>query len=242
MSKDISIHRTRFDELGDWYTDNPLMRSLVALAGIIPPVSVLDAAVVARWEQAQKERFKKLLDELNKGRKYLTEELIQQEDFLYAYVSVARASILTRRKDKIRLFARLLTNACQRNRLGSFEFKENLQILDDLSYHELELLLLFKKHEERLSEVIKTRLGDSRDSRKAQWNAFAEEAEKKLSIPRANLRAALSRTARTGLFELVIGFAAEDTLGHGHTTSRFDEFLDWILAEETDSARNDGVP
>jgi hypothetical protein len=128
--------------------------------------------------------------------------------------------------------------------LGSFEFEEDLQILDDLSYHELELLLLFKKHEEQLSEVIKTGSGnlrDSRDSRKAQWNAFAEEAEKKLSIPRENLRATLSRAARTGLFELAIGWAADDTLGHGHTTPKFDEFRDWILDEDADIEPNDGV-
>jgi hypothetical protein len=221
-----------FDTLGDFYADNPLMRALVALAGLIPVASVVDAAVVAQWEKAKKERFRILLDKLSQDEEHLTEELIQQEDFIYAFISVARSSILTRQREKIRLFAQLLTNACRRKKLDSDEFEENLKILDELSLRELKLLLLFKKHEDRLSERAQKQTGDHRRS---QWDALANDAESELGISREHLSSTLSRLARTGLYEPLQGvtFASNDTLGSGNTTPKFIEFLKWILDEDT---------
>jgi hypothetical protein len=227
------------DALGNLYVDEPVIRALVALAGVFPPVSALDALVVAQWEKAKKDRFKILLDELSKGEKYLTEEIIQQEDFLYAFVSVARASILTRQREKIHLFARLLTNACERKKLGSDEFDESLDILSELSTRELKLLLLFKKHKDRLKARTKEQPGDHR---KSQWNALAEDGERELAIPREQLSSTLSRLERTGLYQTIPGstFASNETLGSGNTTPKLIEFLQWIL-DENDNLESDVI-
>jgi len=232
-----------FDALLDFYKDNPIIRALVALVGLVPVVSVysaIDAAVIAQWEKTKKERFRMLLDKLSQGEKYLTEELIQQEDFIHAFISVTRASILTRQKEKIQLFAQLLTNACRRKELDSDEFEENLTILDELSLRELKLLLLFKKHEEQLGERTKKQPGDHR---KSQWDALAREVECELGIPSEHLGSTLSRLARTGLYQPFEGtFVFNTTLGSGNTTPKFIEFLKWILDENANLKSDEEVP
>ncbi|MDF1513485.1 MAG: hypothetical protein P1S60_06715 [Anaerolineae bacterium] len=183
----------------DWYADDPIIRALAALLGSIPGVGILssplDAAIVAAAKKAKSERLRTLIDGLMQNKEYLTEELIQQEEFIYAFMAVARASVLAKRREKIHLFAQLLINACKWNKLNSDDFDEYLQILEELSVRELLLLRLYQKHEERLKERVKTESGG--DYRKSQWNALADEAEAELGIPRDQLSATLSRLART---------------------------------------------
>ena len=226
------IEKPIFDKAGDFITENPIMRALISLAGLVPVVSALDAAVVAQWEKSKQERFKKLLEELKRGEKYLTEELIQQEDFIYGFVSVTKASINTRRKEKIELFANVLKNACRWKELDSHDFEDNLSVLDEISLQELKLLALFNKHEEILAKKNKNK-SDS-NNRKDQWKEFIREAEKQLGLPKKYIKSSLSRLARTGLYELALGIVGPNTLGSGYTTEKFDDFIEWIQDEESE--------
>jgi hypothetical protein len=218
--------RSILDALGDTYANDPRVRFLVGVAKEVPAVTALDDALVARWNQARKERLKALWEELTKGERYLTEDLIQQEDFIYAFVAVSHAVVFTRNKQKIHLFARLLTYACREKLLDSDIFEENLKILEDLSLREMQLLLLYKKHEDRLRERTRSPLDDFR---REQWEALQGEAESKLDIPRQQLTSSLARLARSGLY--VPHFpqvASEKDLGNGYTSPRLIEFIQWV--------------
>jgi hypothetical protein len=221
-----TFRSSQFDKLGEIYVAHPVMRTLAALAGVVPPVSVLDEAVVARWNQAKQERFKALLEELSKGARYLTEDLIEQEDFIYAFHAISRAAVFTKNKQKVQLFARLLTYACREKLLDNDKFEENLHILEDLSLREMQLLLLFKKHEDRLRERTK---GPSDDFRRVQWEALQEEAESKLGIPRQQLESSLARLTRSGWYVPYFPqVPSEKVLGNGYTSSRLIEFMQWV--------------
>jgi hypothetical protein len=235
-SKHSKLEKVRHTAM-DIYVHNPVIRALANLLKLgesalqIPQVMAsLDEMLVVVFENAEKRRLRNLLDELCKGERYLTEELVQQEEFLYAFYAVARATALTYQKEKIQLFARLLINACRHKMLDSNEFEENLKILDELSAHEFKLLLLFREHENQLKEKVRTQPGDHS---KLQWDALAAEAESHLGIPSEHLGSTLTRLARTGLYQPLFGvsFAGNDTLGSGATTPRLNEFLKWVLDE-----------
>lgn len=137
--------QTALQRIADAYEGSPIVRALVQV--VMAPIpygigSAIGAALTSAIENMREERLRTFFDELAKGTRHLTEELIQEEDFLHAYFSTLKAAMNTRRREKIRLFARMLSNASQERRLGSDIFEEFLGILDDLSVRELQILLI----------------------------------------------------------------------------------------------------
>ncbi len=241
-SKQISLNSSKFQSLLDTYENDPLMRALVALVGGIPVfgsfASALDAALIAQWENSKAQRFKILLQELNSGQRFLTEKLIQDEPFIFAFTSITKAAINTRKKEKIALFARLLRNACIEKRHGSDEFEEYLSILDDLSYRELRILLILKKFEEDFQLQIKIldSLEQSKQS-KESWKLFQNAVSSECDIPSEQLIPILMRISRTGLCEVEPDYIIVSNeknivnMGDAYTTPRLTDFLTWLQSE-----------
>ena len=77
-------------------------------------------------------RFFVLMDELSKGEKELTSEIIESEDFVYNFLCVSKAAVNTRKNEKIEMLARLLLNSSIMETPNLDKFDEFLSILDDL--------------------------------------------------------------------------------------------------------------
>lgn len=240
LKKSDQISSETLNKLGDEYFTNPVIRGIIGLIQLAPPVSAFDEAANASWQRAKErkqkadeKRKRTLLKELYEGRQELTEELIQQEDFLFAIEAVARASLRARRDEKIHLFARLLLNACQDDNLGSDAFDEYLNILDSLTIRELKVLKLFKIHQENFTADY---LNNPQVDKQPYWEAFSKEAEKQLNIPKEHLTSILASTSRTGLFELypVGSLSGRGVFGSGQTTPRFEDFKKWIREKSSE--------
>ena len=93
------------ERLATRYEHNPIIRALVQL---IPFGfgSAADVALVTTIENIREERAHTFFDELASQDLILTEEQIENEDFLHSYFATTRAALNTRRREKIRLFAR----------------------------------------------------------------------------------------------------------------------------------------
>lgn len=121
------------DRFAHEYENNPLMRGLVTFI-LPPPLAGIDAAFVAKLKEIRVDRARTFFDELESGNAVLTPELLESEDFLHCAFITIKAALRTRRRAKIRFFARLLKSSVVE---GSFtntdEYEEYLEILDKLT-------------------------------------------------------------------------------------------------------------
>ena len=226
--RSTSLEPSPLEALVERYENNPVIQALAGLLiGLTGPfgatLSALERAIQAKVIQMHQERLRTFFDELASGRIKLTEEVIQQEDFLHAFMATTRAVLRTRREEKIRLFARLLASFGQEtDRISVDNFEDSLNILDDLSCREFFVLLTLKKYEEQTPFLE----GENELQRASRfWNQFTSEVCAKLGISTEELRGMLARLNRTGLYKTFTGAFFDYRGGMGTTTPNLDRLL-----------------
>jgi hypothetical protein len=193
-----------YNDLIKKYEKNPIIRGLIQLIpfGI---GSAVDVSLITHFHKFQYERARTFFDELFSGKVILTTDLINSEDFLHAYFATFKAALNSRRREKIKMFAQMLSSAVTSNILSNIdEYEECLQILDELSCRELLLLNILEKHEKRY-ELHKGENENKAKKSSHYLDEFFKEAQNTLSITREEVNAMLSRIKRTGCFETFAG-------------------------------------
>lgn len=230
------------------YQNNSTIRLLIGiLAALSSPIggfiSAFDGAITAKIEDMRNKRIRLFFEELSRGSYELTEELIRQEEFLHAYFATFRAAVNTRRKEKIRLFARLLLGASKDDGLGDDKYEEFLSILDDISVRELYILLTLKNFERNNPYQVNQHNEIESDAERASrfWKQFENKLQEKYAITASDLRAILNRLNRTGLYENIVGFYVDYFGGMGKLTSMFFEFTSWVQIQEEDFEEQESV-
>ena len=138
------------------YEKKPVLRALVQL---LPRGGSFDTLATHRAKEIADERLKAFFDELAEEKHELTEELIESEGFLHCYFSTVKAVINTQRREKIKMFARLLSEVISpKANVGADEYEDYLQILDELTYRELMVLNTLYKYESQNCMQAKTGL------------------------------------------------------------------------------------
>ena len=203
------------------YEGNPVLRALVQLVpfGI---GTAADAALTTIITNIRKDRARAFFDELATRGFPLTEDEIQNEDFLHAYFATCKAAFNTRQREKIRLFARLLHNYASKPTEFE-EFEEHLSILDGLSYREFQILLILKKYDEANPQREK-----ENELQRTQrfWASFQSECTKRLKIPKDEINGILTRLNRTGLYQTIVGTYLNYAGDRGHLTPNFYRFIE----------------
>jgi hypothetical protein len=227
--------------LGEQYKQHPIISALLQLE---PKGfgSFLDVMVHHAIDEMLAERMRVFYDELAEGTECLTEELIQNHDFLHQYIATTRAVVRTRHKGKLKLFARLLLHAASAEYLLSdARFEEYLAILDDLSIRELHVLLILQSFENNYPhknvEVEGKESALENDLQRAMrfWGKFETTVATECGIPPDQLSGFLARLSRTGLYEPFIGGYWNYTGGKGKLTPLYMEFAKWVHLEEFSS-------
>lgn len=217
------------EQLSDMYQTNPAIRALIQL---VPIVSVADAALVTKIEKTRTERARVFFDELGNGTVQLTQEMIESEDFLHCYFSTLKAASNSHRREKIRYFARLLTSSITLSEISTIdEYEEYLSILDDLSFRELELLIVLSRYEKEYFLQ-----DDKNPLQRANrlWDQFSPEVCSKFSISDGELDGMLARLNRTGLYKTIIGTYVGYNGGRGELTPMYAKLEKMIRAEENE--------
>jgi len=201
------MHTKTIGRLANRYAKDPIIRGLVQLipGGI---GSAADVALVTILENIREDRAREFFDELEKGAVQLT------EDSLHAYFATARAALNTRRREKIRYFARLLTSSISSSEISTLdEYEECLSILDEISYRELGILVVLSRYEKEYPHQA----GERDYNRRARfWNQFSSEVCSRFSIPPGELSSIITRLNRTGLYVTFTGYSsvAESNLSY----------------------------
>lgn len=208
------------------YSNNPVIKALVQLI----PYGVggaLHELASARAQEIKDKRMRVFFDELASA--VLSESLIQNDDFLHALFSALKASINTRRQEKIKLFARLLLNLAGRDiSKDSDEFEDMLKILDELSHREMQILLTLEHY-----EAMYPSDGDRPDLILPEyWNAFVQNACELLKIDKQELEGMLARLSRSGCYVDLTGTYFDYEHGQGQLTPLYYRLKAWVRANE----------
>ncbi len=228
--KPIVSHHKKMNKLQaliEKYKANRVIRGLVQLI----PFGVggaVDVVLCETLEKIRRDRATTFFDELAKGNVVVDEYLLRSEDFLHAFFSTAKYALNSRRREKIKMFARLLKSSLTDTELANVdEFEDYLKILDELSYRELLALSILDQFANRPREE---------DWNDLQWvNTFWDEFEQRLSteldIPKEQVTDFMNRIARTGCYEMFTGGYLDYTGGKGKLTPTYQRLKKYIIEE-----------
>ncbi|WP_407310023.1 hypothetical protein [Desulfosporosinus sp. SB140] len=203
------------EKLASSYERTPVIRGLIQLIpfGI---GSGIDVALVTTIQNIRADRVKTFFDQLEANDAVLNPELLKSEDFLHCYFATVNAALNTKRREKIRMFAKLLSSAVSTSLFNnSDEYEEYLSILDELTFRELVILNILHRHEDATPLIQ-----NENDLQRANrfWEKFIEEIETELRIPRNEINSLLTRLNRTGCYETFTGSYLSYTGGRGKLT------------------------
>lgn len=189
---------------------HPVSQALVAgavgaagLAGglyaAIPPAIV--ALVQAALQSVDQRRSNVFLGVVSK-RVTNIEGMLLDESFTQRFASTYRAAIVDAQEEKVELFASLLAGSVKEEPDTGY-FADNLKLIQELSYLEMQLLTEFHHIEQAVLEEFPDGDADSPEDYAAQRARTAthrlREQLWKLSIPGDEFEAVLVRLSRTGL-------------------------------------------
>lgn len=222
------------DRILEVYNENPVVRALINIA--IAPVpygigSALDAALTAKIEQIRADRLKVFFDELASGAVSLTPDIIETEEFLHSYFCTLKAAVNERRREKIRMFARLLLYGTLNGFLGDDIFEENIRILDQLSIRQLEVMHTLFEFESKYPVTP----GVTGDRLNEYWKDFEAVVNRKYDLKPRDLKATLLQLMALGFYEKY------DRAIAGKLTPTVEDFLEWIEAMDSSSVQPEDI-
>ncbi|WDD99527.1 hypothetical protein [Thalassomonas actiniarum] len=204
--------------------NNPLVRGLIQL---IPGGSSLDVLAQERLSQIETERFNILIKALEEGELDLTEDILNSNEFLHAFVKTSRATVQTYRREKIQLLAELFTATFKDNQFNKIdEYEELLSVIDDLSVRELNILSLLDSFEQK-HPVQKEENELQRSDH--YWGTFIETVENEFSLNRDELKGVLVRLQRSGLYAPFEGNYWDYEGGRGFLSALYYKLRHFIL-------------
>jgi len=215
--------KSPLDRIADWYESSVIIRvGAVALTPVTSGVTaIVDAGIVSTFAFLRRSRLGALRNELIVLNLHPTEEEIRSQEFIEAFVATASRTERTKREEKIRLFARLLTSYW---RDGIFtpesydKYEEDLAIIDELGYREFMVLSILEKYEGQYPlQPGMNQLGRARQF----WQAFQEEVARELEIKPAEVEGYLQRLSRTGLYQPIVGAFFDYIGGLGYLAPGF---------------------
>ena len=199
--------------LQESYSNHPIAKALIS---ILPPFTATDSLLTTYVENIKRDRLKTFFDELSSGDVTLTQDMIENNEFLHAFFSTVDYVMRTRSDKKILAFARIL----KRIETISFdEYEDYTSILNELTEREFALLSLKYKYEKENSVRY---VNDGHI--KKYWEKFKNQAcELGFNYPEIPL--ILMRVQRTGCYQINLrGSYGNNTRIHntyGNTTIIF---------------------
>lgn len=228
----------RLERFGRAFAENPLYQGLTDISGAalgivaegaFPGASTVAPAATTGVRVATLAILRlhqKRADRLNAAVAGATtsqpEDVLRREDFLHCYLADLRATIHTRREEKIDLFARLLVSTIEGADLaGVDEFEELLSILDELSFREIRILTILDRFTGQ-QEKDWTKDGRQAVAEAARefWPDLMDAISAEVGVPNAEVGQLLNRLGRTGLYQLR-GAYGINVSGGGYLTPRY---------------------
>jgi hypothetical protein len=208
------------------YENNPIIRPLLQLIpfGI---GSGIDSLLIITLNRMRQERAKIFFDEIINGNINPNNRYLETDDFVHKYILTMRYVLNTNQREKIVMFAKLFKNSLNKDK-KIFEvdiFEDFIGILNELTFHEINALLLLETYDTILKET-----GENELMRVNKfWNEFEERMENDLKISKSYVNNFMIRITRTGCYEEFNGNYFGYTGGKGKLTPLYYEFKKIIM-------------
>jgi hypothetical protein len=221
------------DNISEYYSDNVSLRMLLQLdpSGV---GSAVDIYLTDIFEKYKKKKVKEFFSKIASGNVFITNEMINSDDFLFAFFSTTNYVLSTSKNEKIALFANLLINGIKSGEYKNDKYEQYLTIIDEITYLELLILEILYKFEEDNKNLSFGKEEDGKESNKLQkvnsyWKKFENTINERFNINSDILKDMLTRLNRTGLYETIIGSYWDYTGNRGTTTSLYNEFRRFVI-------------
>ena len=229
------------DKLAEYASDNVALRMLLQLdpTGI---GSALDVYLMDIFDTYKKRRARDFFTKIATGNVIITKEMIDSDDFLFAFFSTTNSVLTTNKKEKIDLFANLFIHGVTTGEYNSTKYEQYLSIVDEITFLELQILEILYRYE-RENEDLKVGLASdgpiSNILQKADtfWSKFEDDVEQIYKIQPDILQGMLTRLNRTGLYETIVGSFFDYTGGRGYTTSLYNDFRQWVIGNKSENSQ-----
>lgn len=102
------------------YNSNPILRGLIQLVplGI---GSAIDVSLTTKLANIKNKRIETFFDTLLKNNLNEDSKLLESEDFLHKYFLTVDLALKTRQEEKIKMFAKMLSNSFDKNDVDEYE-------------------------------------------------------------------------------------------------------------------------
>lgn len=189
---------------------NPVITSAISLLKNIKPIigDLLDDATEAGLAEFQNKKQQQLIDMIrNAPIGSITSKMLNGVEFIMSFMKTIDAVNKTLNADKVKFYGNLLINGYLLNskKTSVDEFEEYIELINSLSYSELEYLSFFKKYSDKYNGQL---LGEN-------WKEFCEEFI--ANFPNTNPNYVFKRLLRTGFIseEIETANVNSETLSFG---------------------------
>lgn len=211
------MNNTTTERLLARYEGHRVIRGLIQLI----PFGIggaIDVVLTQTLTTIQEQRSKAFFDELAKSTTQLNATALESEDFLHCYFATARYALNSRRREKIRMFARLLKSSVSAGGPQDVdEYEIFLGILDELNYRELQALAILDSYSNQPWNPDQNDLQWTNTF----WDDFAANLSSNLKIPQDEIKDFMNRISRTGCYEMFTGTYMGYTGGKGKLTPTY---------------------
>lgn len=227
---------------------NPVISSVIMAPVKSIPIlgDLIDSSTDKLLENFQQKKEQELIEVILKDSTSITTEIVNDVEFIINYAKVVEAVKRLATNDKVKFFGNLIRNGyLSGEHIANSEFEECLNILNTMSYREIQYLIDYKVYcetesKKRKYKSITTSNGYTRYNR---WSYFAPEYAKKYEISRKELYYSFMRIKQTGFIEEeyetedgdvddnTVSSLSVDSTGF-YITERFLRFYEMVLKME----------
>lgn len=216
--------------------NNPVVSASITIIKSLFPFGgeLVDGVVEKTLTKNINEKREKLLDIILSDTEMITTDMCSDVEFLISYEKIVEAVDRLLTNDKIVYFGNLFKNGyLNKDRIQAYKFEEYFDIINSLSYRQLDLLALLHKYSTK--EVL---CEDEKKVDGERWSLFKKDACERFSISEDDLIAILKSTEKSGLCKEVVGAIYGYRGGTFEATSLLKDFVSFVTSRSSAAESN----
>ena len=224
----LSLHNC--EEFAD-IKNNPVVSAFITSVKPLFPFwgELVDGAVNEILTKNIIEKREKLLDIILSDTEMITTDMSSNVEFIISFKKTVEAVDRLVTNDKIVYFGNLIKNGyLNEERIQAYKFEEYFNIINSLSYRQLDLLALLHTYSTKEISCDNEKEEDSK-----RWMLFKEDACKIFDITGDDLIAILKSAEKSGLCKEVVGAIYGYHGGRFEATSLLKDFVSFVISKNT---------
>ena len=208
---------------------NPVISAFISLMKEMPFIGdLIDDSLESVLSDFQSKKQQKLLEVIGQASLgTVTSDMVNDVEFIMGFAKTKNAVDKLSNGDKVKFYGNLLVNGYlnDKDKISVDEFDEYVELINSLSYRELEYLSFFKEHSDKHRGILIYQ----------HWEEFSKEFENK--FPKRDVYFVYKRLERTGFISEVTetesveentGSLDIDSIGY-KTESELSRFNEMVL-------------